>query len=115
MIAETLRYLGEAELALDAIRAANLPAVVTLVVDRDAKTRDGTPLPEAAKRLAGAGAVDTTVIALWLGHESVATTQIYIHADLALKERAIARTAPLGTTPGRYQPPDAIMAFLEAL
>jgi site-specific recombinase XerD len=67
-----------------------------------------------AMRLLAAG-VDTTVIALWLGHESVATTQIYIHADLALKERAIARTAPLGTTPGRYQPPDAIMAFLEAL
>ena len=65
-------------------------------------------------RLLAAG-VDTTVIALWLGHESVATTQIYIHADLALKERAIARIAPLGTTPGRYQPPDAIMAFLEAL
>jgi betaine-homocysteine S-methyltransferase len=56
VIAETLRYLGEAELALSAIRAADLPAVVTLVVDRDAKTRDGTPLTEAAKRLAGAGA-----------------------------------------------------------
>jgi site-specific recombinase XerD len=68
----------------------------------------------AAMRLLAAG-VDTTVIALWLGHESVATTQIYIHADLALKERALARTAPLGTTPGRYQPPDTIMAFLEAL
>lgn len=67
-----------------------------------------------AMRLLAAG-VDTTVIALWLGHENVATTQIYIHADLALKEQAIARTAPLGTTPGRYQPPDAIMAFLEAL
>lgn len=42
-------------------------------------------------RLLHAG-VDTTVIALWLGHESVATTQIYVHADLALKERALART-----------------------
>lgn len=68
----------------------------------------------AAMRLLAAG-VDTTVIALWLGHESVATTQIYIHADLALKEQAIARTAPLGTTPGRYRPPDAIMTFLETL
>jgi integrase/recombinase XerD len=47
--------------------------------------------------------VDTTVIALWLGHENVATTQVYIHADLALKEHALARTAPAGTTPGRYQ------------
>lgn len=65
-------------------------------------------------RLLNAG-VDTTVIALWLGHESVATTQIYIHADLALKERALARTTPLGTAPGRYQPTDTIVAFLENL
>jgi len=68
----------------------------------------------AAMRLLSAG-VDTTVIALWLGHEQVATTQVYIHADLALKEQALARTTPAGTTPGRYQPPDAIIAFLEAL
>ena len=47
----------------------------------------------AAMRLLNAG-VDTSVIALWMGHENVATTQVYIHADLALKERAIARTAP---------------------
>jgi len=68
----------------------------------------------AAMRLLSAG-VDTTVIALWLGHEQVATTQVYIHADLALKEQALARTTPAGTTPGRYQPPDAIIAFLESL
>ncbi len=49
----------------------------------------------AAMRLLNAG-VDVTVIALWLGHESVATTQVYVHADLALKERALARTAPVG-------------------
>jgi integrase/recombinase XerD len=67
-----------------------------------------------AMRLLHAG-VDTTVIALWLGHESVATTQIYVHADLALKERALARTAPLTATPGRYQPTDTIMAFLDSL
>jgi integrase/recombinase XerD len=67
-----------------------------------------------AMRLLHAG-VDTTVIALWLGHESVATTQIYVHADLALKERALARTAPLTTTPGRYQPTDTIMTFLNSL
>ena len=59
--------------------------------------------------------VDISVIALWLGHESVATTQIYIHADLALKEQALARTTPPGTAPGRYRPPDKILAFLEAL
>lgn len=68
----------------------------------------------AAMRLLSAG-VDTTVIALWLGHESVATTQIYIHADLAIKERALARTAPLDARTGRYQPPDALVAFLESL
>lgn len=68
----------------------------------------------AAMRLLAAG-VDSTVIALWLGHESVATTQIYIHADLALKEQALARTAPLETTPGRYQPSDTVMAFLDSL
>ena len=59
--------------------------------------------------------VDISVIALWLGHEGVETTQIYLHADLALKERALARTAPAGTTPGRYRPPDSLLAFLEGL
>jgi site-specific recombinase XerD len=59
--------------------------------------------------------VDVTVIALWLGHEQVSTTNIYLHADMTQKERAIARTRPLGTKPGRYRPPDSVMAFLEAL
>lgn len=67
-----------------------------------------------AMRLLEAG-VDTSVIALWLGHESVETTQIYLHADLALKERALARIAPPNTHPGRYRPPDPLLAFLEAL
>ncbi len=68
----------------------------------------------AAMRLLHAG-IDTTVIALWLGHESTDTTQIYLHADLELKQRALERTAPPGTAPGRYQPPDATLAFLESL
>lgn len=67
-----------------------------------------------AMRLLAVG-VDITVIALWLGHEGVETTQIYLHADLAIKERALARTAPTGTTPGRYRAPDALLAFLDAL
>ena len=67
-----------------------------------------------AMRLLHAG-VDTTVIALWLGHENVETTKIYLHADLELKERALARTTPPGTRPGRYQPPDEILAWLQAL
>jgi integrase/recombinase XerD len=68
----------------------------------------------AAMRLLQAG-VDTSVSALWLGHEHVETTQIYLHADLALKERALARTTPIHTPPGRYRPNDALLAFLEAL
>ncbi len=58
---------------------------------------------------------DTAIIALWLGHEQVSTTSIYLHADMTQKERAIARTQPPGIKPGRYQPPDHLLAFLEAL
>ena len=56
-----------------------------------------------------------TVIACGSATRRVDTTQIYLHADLALKERAIARTAPPDTRPGRYKPPDTLLAFLEAL
>jgi site-specific recombinase XerD len=59
--------------------------------------------------------VDRTVIALWLGHESVETTQMYIHADMRLKEKAMARTQPAKITHGRYQPDDKLLSFLEAL
>jgi integrase/recombinase XerD len=68
----------------------------------------------AAMNLLHAG-IDSTVIALWLGHESVEATQIYLHADMAIKERALARTTPPNSTPGRYRPPDTLLAFLEAL
>jgi len=68
----------------------------------------------AAMRLLQAG-VDTSVIALWLGHEHVETTQIYLHADLAIKERAIARTAEPNVRPGRYRPSDTLLAFLDGL
>jgi site-specific recombinase XerD len=68
----------------------------------------------AAMRLLHAG-TDTTVIALWLGHEQTETTQIYLHADLTLKEQALARTKPPHAKPGRYRPPDKLLAFLEAL
>jgi site-specific recombinase XerD len=59
--------------------------------------------------------VDRAVIALWLGHESVETTQMYLHADLQLKEKALSRTAPFDVRPGRYRPDDHLLAFLEAL
>lgn len=68
----------------------------------------------AAMRLLHAG-VDVAVIALWLGHEQIATTHIYLHADMNQKERAIARVAPPNTAAGRYQPPDALLAFLDSL
>jgi site-specific recombinase XerD len=68
----------------------------------------------AAMALLHAG-VDITVIALWLGHESVTTTQIYLNADMALKQQALDRTTPLASVPGRYKPPDQLLAFLQAL
>jgi len=68
----------------------------------------------AAMRLLQSG-VDRSVIALWLGHESYETTQIYLHANLALKEEALARTAPSKLAPGRYRPDDALLAFLNDL
>lgn len=68
----------------------------------------------AAMQLLQSG-VDRTIIALWLGHESVETTQVYIHADIELKERAMALTKPVNSTGGRYRPGDELLAFLEAL
>ena len=68
----------------------------------------------AAMFLREAG-VDISVIALWLGHESIASTQIYMHADLAVKQRALDRTTPLADTPNRYRPPDSLLAYLDAL
>jgi site-specific recombinase XerD len=59
--------------------------------------------------------IDTSVIALWLGHVSVETTQIYLHADLKLKEQALARTRPPNGRTGRYQPPDRLLTWLEGL
>jgi integrase/recombinase XerD len=59
--------------------------------------------------------VDRSVIALWLGHECVETTQMYLHADMRLKEKALSRTTPLGVKLGRYRPDDKLLAFLESL
>jgi site-specific recombinase XerD len=100
---------------------------VELLVARHAKTtraacpalRGKTVSPHvlrhtAAMALLHAG-TDITVIALWLGHEHAETAQIYIHADQTLKQRALDRTTPPGIRPGRYRPPDTLLAFLEQL
>ena len=59
--------------------------------------------------------VDVTVLALWLGHSDIRSTQVYVHADMQAKERALALTSPPGIPAGRYQPSDPLLAFLESL
>jgi integrase/recombinase XerD len=68
----------------------------------------------AAMRLLRAK-VDSSMIALWLGHAEIQTTQVYLHADIALKEQALAKAEPIDSKPGRYRPPDPLLAFLESL
>jgi len=68
----------------------------------------------SAMELLHAG-VDRSVIALWLGHESMETTQVYLHADLELKSQALAKTESFKGQSGRYRPPDQLMAFLQSL
>jgi integrase/recombinase XerD len=59
--------------------------------------------------------VDRSIIALWLGHESITTTEVYIHADMNMKEQVLARTSPLEVPPGRYRPDDRLLGFLDSL
>jgi site-specific recombinase XerD len=59
--------------------------------------------------------VDTSVIALWLGHSGIRSTDPYLQADIIMKEKALALTAPAAVKPGRYRPPDKVLAFLESL
>ena len=59
--------------------------------------------------------VDRFVIALWLGHESIETTQMYVHADMKMKEQVLAKTVPLNVRTGRYKPSDQLLTFLKGL
>ena len=59
--------------------------------------------------------VDTSVIALWLGHAGVRSTDAYIHADITIKEKALSLTTPAAAKPGRYRPTGKMLAFLESL
>lgn len=59
--------------------------------------------------------VDTMVIALWLGHAGVRSTDAYVHADMTIKEKALALTTPVTAQSGRYRPNDKILAFLDRL
>jgi integrase/recombinase XerD len=59
--------------------------------------------------------VDTSVIALWLGHEDPSSTHAYLHADMSIKEKALARVTPPNTSPGRYRATDTLLAFLDSL
>jgi len=61
------------------------------------------------------GGVDIATIALWLGHADIRATQAYLHADLAMKERALTRTTPPNVVPGRFKPTDTLLEFLEQL
>jgi hypothetical protein len=69
----------------------------------------------APKNNANGPTIYTFRTSLWLGHESTESTEVYLHADMRLKERALARVTPSGLVPGRYRPPDPVLAFLEAL
>jgi integrase/recombinase XerD len=91
-----------------ATAAASRPSI------RDKNVTPHTLRHSAAMALLHAG-VDPVTIALWMGHESPRSTQPYIHADLKLKEKALARTSPPTTKTGRYRPPDKLLAFLEGL
>ncbi|MCX4461024.1 tyrosine-type recombinase/integrase [Streptomyces sp. NBC_01728] len=94
--------------------ASTCPRLPSDALPWPARTSPRTLRHTAAMALLTAG-VDTSTIALWLGHASTKATDIYLHADLAMKERALARTAPRDTATKRYRPTDSLLTFLENL
>jgi site-specific recombinase XerD len=105
-------------LSRDAIeRRLTLHAATATIQSPSLRTKKLSPhvlRHTSAMSLLHAG-VDTTVIALWLGHADIRSTNAYLHADLTIKERALALTTPATAAPGRYRPPDQLLAFLESL
>jgi integrase/recombinase XerD len=103
------------------------PDAVQRLVAKHVATAQGKSPSLAAKRITAhtlrhscamdllTNGLDVAVLALWLGHEKLESVNAYLHADLSLKERALARRPPLNAKPGRYRPNDALLAFLEAL
>jgi integrase/recombinase XerD len=103
------------------------PDAVQRLVAKHVATAQGKYPSLAAKRITAhtlrhscamdllTNGLDVAVLALWLGHEKLESVNAYLHADLSLKERALARRPPLNAKPGRYRPNDALLAFLEAL
>jgi integrase/recombinase XerD len=105
-------------LTRDAV-ARRLTKYATHAAERCPSLRSKTVTPHtlrhtAAMRLVHAK-VDSSMIALWLGHAEIQTTQVYLHADLKLKEEALAKAEPIDSKPGRYRPPDPLLQFLEDL
>ncbi len=107
-------------------RALSCDAIEALVAKYAARATHGCPsigqkrvTPHVLRHSAAMNllqnGVDRSVIALWLGHESIETTEMYLHADMRMKEQAMARTGRLGVKPKRYRPSESLLAFLEAL
>ncbi|TFC34735.1 integrase [Cryobacterium sp. MDB1-18-2] len=96
------------------LAAHHAAAVLTCGTLQSKKLSPHTLRHTTAMTLLHAG-VDTTVIALWLGHADTRSTDPYIHADMTIKERALAKTTPVSSPPGRYRPADSLLAFLEGL
>jgi len=105
-------------LSTDAVEAL-VDKHATTAASRQPSLRDKSVTPHVLRHSCAMalrrGGVDRAVIALWLGHEQVETTDIYVHADLSIKEQALARTRPPHVRLGRYRPPDRLLAFLQSL
>jgi site-specific recombinase XerD len=105
-------------LSSDAVeRLVHKHAAAAAIVEPSIATKTVTPHTlrhSAAMALLHAG-VDTAVIALWMGHADIRSTNVYLHADMTIKQRALDLTTPTAVNPGRYQPPDTLLAFLESL